>query len=59
MTYTVTVTETFEKTIDIDADSERDAISIASDLWNENARELDALPFKAVKYTIDNSRQGA
>ena len=49
MTYKVTVTEIFEKTISVEADSATEAAEIASNLWNNNDPVLDSPPFVGVK----------
>ena len=55
MTYKVTVTEIFEKTISVEADSATEAAEIASNLWNNNDPVLDSPPFVGVKFECRES----
>ena len=51
--YKVTVTERFEKTISIEAESIEHAIQITSNLWNNDDPLLDSPPFKGVSYNCE------
>lgn len=53
MTYNVTVSEIFKKTISIEADDETEAIQKASEMWNSCSDELDSPPFKEVRFDVD------
>ncbi|MBR2259034.1 MAG: hypothetical protein IJ899_17250 [Blautia sp.] len=52
MTYHVTVSEIFKKTISIEADDETEAIQKASELWNSFSDELDSPPLKEVRFDV-------
>lgn len=56
MNYDVTVTEHYEKTVSIEAESVAEAIQIASLLWNDTDPLLDSPPFKGVQFRCKEGR---
>ncbi len=55
--FEVTITETLEKTVIVEADSKDDALQIAKDMWNDGDIILDADSFTGVEYHSDNGKE--
>lgn len=55
--FEVTITETLEKTVVVEANSKDDALQIAEDMWKDGDIILDADSFVDVEYSADNGRE--
>ena len=55
--FEVTITETLEKTVVVEADSKDDALQIAEDMWRDGDIVLDADNFIGVDYSSDNGKE--
>ena len=55
--FEVTITETLEKTVIVEADSKDDALQIAEDMWKDGDIILDAESFTGVEYQSDNGKE--
>ncbi len=55
--FEVTITETLEKTVIVEADSKDDALQIAEDMWKDGDIILDADSFTGVEYKSDNGKE--
>lgn len=55
--FVVTITETLEKTVIVEADSKDDALQIAEDMWKDGDIILDAESFTGVEYQSDNGKE--
>lgn len=55
--FEVTITETLQKTVTVEADSKDDALQIAEDMWNDSDIILDADNFVNVEYHSDDGKE--
>lgn len=55
--FEVTITETLEKTVIVEANSKDDALQIAEDMWKDGDIILDAECFTGVEYQSDNGKE--
>lgn len=55
--FEVTITETLEKTVIVEANSKDDALQIAEDMWKDGDIILDAECFTGVEYQSDKGKE--
>lgn len=55
--FEVTITETLQKTVTVEADSKDDALQIAEDMWKDSDIILDADNFVNVEYHSDDGKE--
>ena len=55
--FEVTITETLQKTVTVEADSKDDGLQIAEDMWNDSDIILDADNFVNVEYYSDDGKE--
>lgn len=55
--FEITITETLEKTVIVEAASKDDALQIAEDMWKDGDIILDADNFIGVEYQSDNGKE--
>lgn len=57
MPYEVTITETLQKNVTVEADSQAEAEQIVSDRWKNGENILDADSFSGVEFTATQAVQ--